>query len=360
MTDHGGVAASSAAARSFSARSPSSTRDHFDGLAFCGSPLDRVSERREDEAVLEALRARRDGLCVIIGKEQVATVGVASSGAPASARNAVFAAWEAERFGPSRESVLLGLRPDGAPIWAVQLDDSAVTAEGEKDPTVSWDFRTLRLQARPDVALRDLRSMAVNGDLDAPSLAILAQAKAVLAWHARHRFCSNCGAPTRLAAAGWRRDCPACAAQHFPRTDPVVIMLAVHGEGEDARCLLGRQPRFPKSMYSALAGFVEAGETLEEAARRELREEAGVEVGAVRYLGSQPWPFPMNLMIGCLARARSDALKLDRVELEDARWFTREQVAAMDRGEHEEGLWLPQPVAIARRLIQAWREGEEP
>ncbi len=139
--------------------------------------------------------------------------------------------------------------------------------------------------------------------------------------------------------AGWRRDCPRCKAIHFPRTDPVVIMLAVDGDA----CLLGRQPRFPKGMYSALAGFVEPGETIEAAVRREIREEAAVVCRAVQYFASQPWPFPASLMIGCFAEAESRSLEIDRVELEDARWFSRDEAIALIERRHPDGLMAPTP-----------------
>jgi NAD+ diphosphatase len=169
-------------------------------------------------------------------------------------------------------------------------------------------------------------------------------------WHARRRFCSNCGSPNEVAAAGWRRECKVCKMQHFPRTDPVVIMLAVDGDA----CLLGRQPRFPKGMYSALAGFLEPGETIEAAVRREIQEEAGVDCGEVRYFASQPWPFPSSLMIGCFAQARSRALEVDRVELEDARWFSREEALALLERRHPDGLVAPIPMAIAHHLLKRW------
>jgi len=153
--------------------------------------------------------------------------------------------------------------------------------------------------------------------------------------------------------AGWRRDCPSCGAQHFPRTDPVVIMLTERGD----RCLLGRQPHFAPGMWSTLAGFVEPGETIEEAVRRETLEEAGVTTGAVRYFASQPWPFPMSLMIGCIATATSEDLVIDRNELEDARWFARDEVAEMLMRTHPDGLFVPPPIAIAHHLIRSFIEG---
>jgi NAD+ diphosphatase len=184
-------------------------------------------------------------------------------------------------------------------------------------------------------------------------LPAFAQAKSLLGWHARHRFCANCGVPTEIVQAGWRRDCPACGMQHFPRTDPVVIMLVVHGD----RCLLGRQPRFGKGMWSCLAGFVEPGETIEDAVRRETLEEAGVVCGRVTYFASQPWPFPMSLMIGCHAEALTAAITVDRTELEDARWFPRDEVAAMLMHRHPDGLTATHPYAIAHHIIRAWLEG---
>ena len=175
-------------------------------------------------------------------------------------------------------------------------------------------------------------------------------------WHARRRFCANCGALNEVAAAGWRRDCKTCKETHFPRTDPVVIMLAVDGDA----CLLGRQPRFPKGMYSALAGFVEPGETIEAAVRREIREEAGVACGAVRYFASQPWPFPASLMIGCFAQADGRDLEVDNVELEHARWFSREETMALIERRHPDRLTAPTPMAIAHHLLKRWAyEGVE-
>jgi NAD+ diphosphatase len=212
------------------------------------------------------------------------------------------------------------------------------------------------LATNPDLLVTDLRSIAVQGLVDTEHLSALAEAKAILNWHARHRFCANCGALTAAVQGGWRRDCPACSAQHFPRTDPVVIMLATDGE----RCLLGRQPRFPPGMWSCLAGFVEPGETIEAAVAREIREEAGIICDEVRYFASQPWPFPMSLMIGCHAIARSHDIAIDRTELEDAHWFAREEVARMLMRTHSQRWMTPPPIAIAYHLIRAWVEGAVP
>jgi NAD+ diphosphatase len=155
-----------------------------------------------------------------------------------------------------------------------------------------------------------------------------------------------------MVQAGWKRECPNCKVEHFPRTDPVVIMLAIDGD----KCLLGRAGRFAANMWSCLAGFVEPGESMEDAARRETLEEAGIVCGDVKYFRSQPWPFPMSLMIGCHARATSSNITVDREELEDARWFTREETALMFVGQHPEGISIPPPIAIAHHIIRAWVE----
>jgi len=179
--------------------------------------------------------------------------------------------------------------------------------------------------------------------------ATFATARALLDWHARHGFCANCGTPTILFRAGWGRRCPNCRAEHFPRTDPVVIMIAEH----DGRALIGRQPSWPQGRYSALAGFLEPGEAIEEAVRREIGEEAGVEVGAVRYVASQPWPFPSQLMIACIGQALTDRITLDTNELEDAKWVTRDEVLAVLNGTGDAFL-APPPYAIAHTLLDAW------
>ena len=212
--------------------------------------------------------------------------------------------------------------------------------------------RAPRFSAVPEGPVpTDLRShYALLGNLDTADAPIFAAALSLANWHRRHMFCSVCGQPTAPNRGGWSRACPACASEHYPRVDPVVIMLATH----DGRVLLGRQPRYPPRRFSALAGFVEPGETIEAAVARELFEEAGIAVTDVRYLASQPWPFPSTLMIGATAEATDDALTIDRTELDDARWFTRTEVSAALAGEEGAPFLTPPPFAIARTLLDHW------
>jgi NAD+ diphosphatase len=205
--------------------------------------------------------------------------------------------------------------------------------------------------AEAGVRFADLRQLGAR--LDRREGALLALARAMLFWHSRHRFCGLCGSPTRSEEAGHMRRCtdPACKAIHFPRTDPAVIMLVIDGD----RVLLGRNKNFPvPGMYSTLAGFVEPGESLEDAVAREVREETGIEVGAVHYHSSQPWPFPANIMLGFYAEAASTAISLDDGELEDARWFERGWIEVH---EDDESFRLPRLDSIARRLIEDWLAG---
>jgi NAD+ diphosphatase len=298
-------------------------------LGYVESKLERAAERRDDAAYLSALQGDPNGLNYVIGGELVV---LKKNG---GGFNAAFTANDVRNLGTTNETVFLGLLAD-AGCFGIGLGEAATQA----------------LQARPDLHVTDLRSIAVQGLVGPDDLAPIAEAKALLHWHARHRCCANCGAATQSVHGGWRRDCPHCRAQHFPRTDPVVIMLAIDGEN----CLLGRQSRFPAGMWSCLAGFVEPGESIEEAVRRETREESGVSCGRVRYFASQPWPFPSSLMIGCHAEAISREIVVDRSELEEARWFEREEVATMLLRRHVEGWTTPPPVAIAHHIIRAWLE----
>jgi NAD+ diphosphatase len=242
---------------------------------------------------------------------------------------------DARALAPSTEAIFLGLM-GGAARFGTGISQASAEA----------------LKERNDLLVIDLRSIAVQGLVAPEHLPPLAEAKAMLHWHARHRFCSNCGAPTNVTQCGWRRDCPHCKAEHFPRTDPVVIMLAVKGD----RCVLGRSPRFVQNMWSCLAGFIEPGEGIADAVRRETREEAGIECGRVKFFDAQPWPFPTSLMMGAHAEALSDQIVVDRDELEDARWFSRDEVASMLMRKHPQGLTCPPGVAIAYHIMRAWVE----
>ncbi|HWT36672.1 MAG TPA: NAD(+) diphosphatase [Paraburkholderia sp.] len=256
--------------------------------------------------------------------------------------DAWFVASEALAFGDALQSVFLGEESDGSGRFALGFTSGLVQGEAKDGP-----------QARSLPYDRiDLRSIALQGLVPQELLGVLGEAKSMLDWHRRHRFCANCGARSRSTAAGWQRQCDTCGTRHFPRVDPVVIMLAIDGE----RCLLGRQRQFAPGMYSALAGFVEPGETVEDAVRREVHEEARVSCVEVVYFASQPWPFPSSLMIGCFARAGDTDIVVDTTELEDARWFTRAEVAAMLEGTHADGLSAPKPFAIAHHLLRAYVE----
>ena len=315
------------------------------GFGYQGNPLDRVSARREDADYLRDLRARPDATAALIARD----MPILTRDAP---RQALFPLPVVAALGGAQLEILLGVDPAGAPVYAAMLPDAAVEMRADHSDGF-LDRRVLVVPGREDLEPVDLRSIAMQGLVAPPVLAMLGQAKAIAHWHAKHGFCAHCGQASRVAAAGWRRECDACKTQHFPRTDPVVIMLAIDGD----RCLLGRQARFPQGMYSALAGFLEPGETVEEAVRREIGEEAGIACGEVAYVASQPWPFPASLMIGCLARATSFDIRIDRDELEDARWFTREDVQAIFEKRHPGGLSAPNPMAIAHHLLRDWLDG---
>ncbi|MDB5570570.1 MAG: hypothetical protein JWN93_1753 [Hyphomicrobiales bacterium] len=313
------------------------------------NPLDRLSERRDDPAHVAGLMEHPSTRFVVVGRDKP-ILRLTGAG-----YEALFTREEAHGLGALRETVLLGRDSERA-YFAQLLADEALVVREQPDEGALVDTNQLVVPGRPDLIVHDLRAVAVEGLLAPERIGLLGQAKSVLYWHARHRFCSACGVRSEVSSAGWRRDCPACRAMHFPRTDPVVIMLAVRGDS----CLMGRQPRFNKGMYSALAGFLEPGETIEGAVRREIREESAIQVGRVAYHASQPWPFPASIMIGCIAEAVSHEIEIDRAELEDCRWFSRAEVKAMFEGRHPDGLLAPNPIAIAHRLVRDWADGAAP
>lgn len=238
---------------------------------------------------------------------------------------------------------------DGLPAIG---EDGLLQWQGVSAPDLflGLDGEEPRFTAIPPAVEGSRAAFGVMADLASDQAPVFAAALSLGGWHARHRFCANCGAPTDVVRGGWSRSCPRCAAEHYPRVDPVVIMLAEH----EGSLLLGRQPHYPPGRYSALAGFVETGETLEAAVARELHEEAGIDVTSVEYVASQPWPFPSSLMIGCSARAAGREIVVDTAELEDARWFTRGEIEAALAGADGCAFLPPPPFAIARTLLEHW------
>ncbi|MDQ0325164.1 NAD+ diphosphatase [Rhodopseudomonas julia] len=298
---------------------------------FAGNILDRQSEHRAEHAVETALGAPDARIHLFC--EDRALVKIAAE------PQAAFTFKEAEALGFDPATLILLGFADATPRLAAMAM-----------PRDEWP--------EPLRAI-DLRSLAVQGLLSADNLGALAQARSLLAWHQNHRFCARCGSETEMRAGGVKRHCPSCEREHFPRTDPVVIMLVIDSAQNHEACLLGRQHRFQPGMYSALAGFLEPGETIEAAVRREIAEEAGIRTGHVRYHSSQPWPFVSSLMIGCHAEAASNEITRDESELEDCRWFTREEVRRMLAGTHPDGLTAPPEMAIAHRLIADWADWAE-
>lgn len=302
-------------------------------IPFAGSSLDRASHRRTDA---EWIAARLlDPLSLVHPMWRLKPFATGEDEGPLEP--AFFPPGLCEELaGPDAPRVFLGLER-GRAVFA--LDISAAENPDTIGPLAGLGH------------FHDLRASAARfPDSD---LAMLGQAKALIDWHQRHGFCARCGSPTRSVDAGYRRLCPNCGAEHFPRTDPVVIMLATRQD----RCLVGRGRQFPGLMYSALAGFIEPGETIEEAVQREIFEEAGIRTGNVRYFTTQPWPFPSSLMIGCFAEALDDDIHIDEVELADARWLDRATARALLAGAQIEGIRIPPPIAIAHHLIKAWAEG---
>lgn len=282
-------------------------------MRFSGNPLDRASDRRSDPAWLAA--QFQAGLFLPLWENKPLVID----------GRAGFLPWRTDWDGGT--CVFLGLQ-DGRPLFAIDI-------AGEKEPALGGEFQEMRAAAFV---------------LPARDTAIAGQAKALIDWHRRHGFCPNCGAATQICDGGYRRLCPGCSAEHFPRTDPVVIMLPVLGDA----CLIGRNARFTGGLYSAFAGFIEPGETMEEAVRRELREEVSLQVGAIHYHASQPWPFPSSLMLGCYAQALDRDFRIDGHEIADARWLTKDEVRKRLAGTIEDDMKLPVAIAIAHHLLKDW------
>jgi NAD+ diphosphatase len=307
-------------------------------IPFAGNPLNRASEKRTDANWIESKRHDPSSLVLplwrlepLLLREDI-TTGTTALGLlrPEIAEGLVSG---------EAACIFLGLSGDRA-VFALD-----VTAAGEAvkaGPLAGLGYFCDARTAAQTVSIKDA--------------AIIAQAKALIDWHQRHGFCPRCGSPTKMMDAGYRRLCGECNAEHFPRVDPVVIMLAINGDA----CLIGRGKQFPRGMFSALAGFVEPGETIEEAVQRELMEEAGVKVDEVTYYATQPWPFPSSLMIGCFAKAASRDAKADEIEIAEVRWLEREIAHELIKtGKQVDGIRVPPPIAIAHHLIKAFALGED-
>jgi NAD+ diphosphatase len=297
---------------------------------FAGNPLDRASDRRGDDEWLAKQLASSDslGLAMWNGRPLVE---------PSKDGDLQIAYLPAklvgELSGGAERLLFMGLWK-GTAIFAVDLEDTSDPAESALEGLGKFE---------------DLRAVALR--VPAPEAAILATAKSMFEWRRRHKHCAVCGQPSRAVDGGWKRKCASCEAEHFPRTDPVVIMLPYHGD----RCMLGRQEVWPKGMFSALAGFLEPGESIEEACARELNEEAGLHAVRVRYHSTQPWPYPSSLMIGLIAEVEDEEGAPDQTELSEVRWFTRDEARDLLAGKLD-GVAAPNRLAIAHQLIKAWVE----
>jgi NAD+ diphosphatase len=306
-------------------------------IPFAGNPLNRASEKRTDADWIESKFHDPSSLIFPMWRLEPFLLGSQKAASPA--RLGLLRPGTADSLAdPEAPCIFLGLDGEMA-LFA--LDISAASNPGDQGPLAGLGYFCDARTAAQIVSIKDA--------------AIIAQAKALIDWHQRHGFCPRCGAPTKIMDAGYRRLCGKCSAEHFPRVDPVVIMLATDGDA----CLIGRGKQFPAGMFSALAGFMEPGETIEEAVRRELMEEASVKVSEVTYYATQPWPFPSSLMIGCFAKAESRDAKVDENELAEVRWLERGVARAVIAGERVDGIRLPPPIAIAHHLIRTWALGEQ-
>jgi len=306
-------------------------------IPFAGNPLNRASEKRTDAKWIESRRRDPSSLVLPMWHLEPFLLGPEKSDPPLDLgllRPGVVDTLA----GAEAICIFMGLDGDRA-VFALDVSDADAPAT-----------------KGPIAGLGHFREARTAGQIvSTEHAAMIAQAKALIDWHQRHGFCPRCGAPTKIMDAGYRRLCGQCKAEHFPRVDPVVIMLATHDEA----CLVGRGKHFPPGMFSALAGFVEPGETIEEAVRRELMEEAAVKIGEVTYHATQPWPFPSSLMIGCFAKAESRAIKADDIEIAEVRWLERGLARELIAGQQVDGIRVPPPIAIAYHLIRAWALNEQ-
>ncbi|KAA2312925.1 NAD(+) diphosphatase [Pseudooceanicola sediminis] len=309
-------------------------------VTFGGSGLDRAAHLRSNSEAMRAAMEATEAQMILFWRGSILVDAEA-----ALVRMSVAASTLIE---VGAAAVFLGL-DDGTPLFALDLTALAPEQGGFPDPAQAWPTQGFPLSRSltVDEIFVDLRSVMAR--LSRQDAELAATAKAVYAWHATHRFCACCGEPSDVIEAGWQRRCPSCGARHFPRTDPVVIMLITR----DNQVLLGRSPEWPEGMYSLLAGFVEPGETIEAAVRREVQEETSVPVGAVEYLCCQPWPFPNSLMFGCRGTALSDRIDVDPLEIEAALWVSREELSTVFAGDHPL-IRPPRKGAIAEFLLRNW------
>lgn len=309
----------------------------FDNVTFGPSGLDRAAHLRSEDQVSEVLAGRRAGDAIVLWRGKP----LLSEG---DARDLIRLPLDHELFREGGVPILLGL--ENASL-TFAYDISGWSPDQDMDP----GFIDLSEQQHPslpkDQRFADLR---VNMNrLNARDAELVTTGKALFGWHRSHKFCAACGEQSEMVESGWQRSCPACNSQHFPRTDPVVIMLITRGD----KVLIGRSPGWPEGMYSLLAGFVEPGETPEAAVRREVLEEAGITVGRVDYLGSQPWAFPNSLMMGLRGEALDEEITIDPNEIEDAVWISRDEMMLALAGGHE---WLKpaRKGAIAEFILRHW------
>ena len=300
---------------------------------FAGNPLDRAGDLRNDPEWLAEQAASPDAVAMVLWEGRPL---IEDGETP---RLAWLALTHARAIVPDRE-LFLGLGK-GAPWFAVEVEGSVDPAGG---PLAGLG------------AFHEMREAAAL--LPGPDAAMAGTAKSLFDWRRRRTRAAACGVESENACGGWKRVCPACGVEHFPRVDPVTIMLAVYKGGDEPRCLLGRQAAWPSGRMSALAGFLEPGETIEAACAREIEEEAGLTVTAVRYHSSQPWPFPSQLMIGLICEVDSEDARPDQTELEAVAWLTRDEARACLEGTHP-SIKAPPRIAIARTLLQAWVDGFE-
>lgn len=299
-------------------------------IPLAANPVDRAAHHRLDTDWLEAAFAKDTVLVMIL---QAGSPLMQSQG------GLVWLGTQARALDHISHRLFLGVDKQGAAIFALDmdaqfnLDTSPIAGLGEF--------------VEPRGAFSTLGALEAN---------LASTARSLFLWHAAHMFCAKCGAASKVAEAGWKRVCPSCAAEHFPRTDPVAIMLAE----KDGKCLLGRQAAWPPGFYSCLAGFVEPGETVEQAAARELHEEAGIIAAweTAEYLFAQPWPFPSSLMVGLILQASAEDITVDEKELEEARWFTREEARQILESKHPD-VFAPPEMAVAHHILKVWAYRED-